>query len=129
VRYRMLRPGVGALGSWPESRSCPKARQRTDISGLCGHHCRIRSEKLKNTLATFTDAGSFAAGLLIGVSILIPVFAMMVAEPGEWQALWLFGAPTVLALGFLLQAVVIARLRHVRTDSAKLQALRIRFWG
>ena len=61
-----------------------------------------------------------------GWSILIPVFAMMVAEPGDWQAWWVFGAPAILALGFLLQAVVVARPRH-RTTVANLGALLPRF--
>ncbi|TMH37341.1 MAG: hypothetical protein E6H66_03000 [Betaproteobacteria bacterium] len=81
---------------------------------------------MKNPLARFPDAGSFVAGLVIGLSILIPVFAMMVAEPGDWQAWWVFGAPAILALGFLLQAVVVARPRH-RTTVANLGALLPRF--
>jgi hypothetical protein len=84
---------------------------------------------MKNPLARFPDAGSFVAGLLIGLSILIPVFAMMVSEPGDWQSLWVFGAPTVLALGFLLQAVVIARPRHPHTTVPEPGAADVRFMG
>lgn len=84
---------------------------------------------MKNPLARFPDAGSFVAGLLIGLSILIPVFAMMVAEPGDWQTLWVFGAPTILALGFSLQALVTARPRHPRTSVPELGSLHTRFRG
>jgi hypothetical protein len=66
---------------------------------------------MKNPLARFPDAGSFVAGLVIGVSILLPVFAIAVVEPGAWQALWILGALTILVLGFSLQAVVTARPR------------------
>lgn len=81
---------------------------------------------MTNPLARFPDAASFVAGLLIGFAILIPVFAMMVAEPDDWQALWVFGAPTILALGFALQAVATARPRHPRTAVPELGALHIR---
>lgn len=81
---------------------------------------------MTNPLARVPDAASFVAGLLIGLAILIPVFAMMVAEPDDWQALWIFGAPTILALGFALQAVVTARPRHPRATLPKPGALHIR---
>jgi hypothetical protein len=84
---------------------------------------------MNNPLARFPDAGSFIAGFLIGISILIPVFAMVVAEPGDWQALWVFGTPAILALGFLLQVVVTARPRHSRTTMPHLGALHTRFMG
>ena len=54
----------------------------------------------------FRQAGSFVAGLLIGLSIVVAVFAMMVASPSDWQTLWIFGAPIILALGVALQVVV-----------------------
>jgi hypothetical protein len=66
---------------------------------------------MKNSPAIFLDAGSFIAGLLIGISILVSVFAVMAADPGNWQtqALWLLGAPAILAIGFALQRVLTAR--------------------
>jgi hypothetical protein len=81
---------------------------------------------MKNPLARFPDAGSFVAGLVIGLSILVPVFAITVAEPGAWQALWIFGALAILALGFSLQAFVTAGPRHPRTRVPEPGAMRIR---
>ena len=81
---------------------------------------------MKNRLARFPDAGSFVAGLVIGLAILLPVFAIAVAEPGAWQALWILGAVTTLVLGFSLQAVVTARPRHPRTTVPEPGAMRIR---
>ena len=69
---------------------------------------------MKSRLARLPGAGSFVAGLVIGAAILTPVFATIVAEPGDWQALWILGALTLLALGFLLQAVVTARQKLPR---------------
>jgi len=84
---------------------------------------------MKNPLARFPDAGSFSAGFLIGISILMPVFPMMVAEPDDWQALSIFGAPAILALGFLLQVVVTAKPRHSRATMPDPGVRRIRFMG
>jgi hypothetical protein len=81
---------------------------------------------MKNPLARFPDAGSFVAGLAIGLSILVPVFAITVADPGAWQALWILGALTILGLGFSLQAVVTAGPRHPRTRVPEPGAMRIR---
>jgi len=38
---------------------------------------------MKNTLARCWQAGSFIAGLFIGLSIMVPVFAMVVVYSGE----------------------------------------------
>jgi amino acid transporter len=81
---------------------------------------------MKNPLAGYQDAGSFVAGLVIGLSILLPVFAIAVAEPGAWQALWILGALSTLVLGGSLQAVVTARPRHPRTTVPEPGAMRIR---
>jgi len=69
---------------------------------------------MKNPLSKFRVAGSYIAGLLIGLAIVIPVFAVTAAQPGDWQMLWVFGAPVVLGLGLLLQLVVTTRPRHRR---------------
>jgi hypothetical protein len=53
----------------------------------------------------FCEAGSFVAGILIGLSIIVAVFAMMVVNPGGWQMLWALGAAILLALGLTLQFV------------------------
>lgn len=80
---------------------------------------------MTNPLARFPDAASFVAGLLIGLAVLIPVFAILVAEPDDWRALWVLGAPTLIALGFALQAVVTARPCYPRTAVPGLGALHI----
>ena len=71
---------------------------------------------MKNLLAIFREAGSFIAGLLIGLSIVVFVFAMMVADPSDQQALWgVFGAPIILAAGLTLQVVVTTTARRRRS--------------
>lgn len=80
---------------------------------------------MKNPLARFPDAGSFVAGLVVGVAILMPVFATMIAEPDDWQALRLLGGLTLLALGFSLQALVTAKPGHPRTTVPEPGALHI----
>jgi hypothetical protein len=83
---------------------------------------------MKNTLAIVQEAGSFIAGLLIGLSIVIFVFAMMVVDPGDWQAFWGgFGAPIILAVGLALQVVVTTTARRGRTTAPELGALPIGF--
>ena len=62
---------------------------------------------MKNLLARFRQAGSFIAGLLIGISIMIPMFAMMVTNLGDWEMHWVLGALIVLALGLKLQFALI----------------------
>jgi hypothetical protein len=64
---------------------------------------------MKKVLARFRDAGSFLAGILVGLSIVIPVIALTGANTTAWQAFLVFGAPIVLALGITLQAVLTAR--------------------
>jgi hypothetical protein len=81
---------------------------------------------MKNPLARFQQAGSFIAGLFIGLSMVVPVFAMMVASPSDWQAFLVFGAPLILALGITLQLVITAKPRHRRTIDTKLGGLPIR---
>jgi len=82
---------------------------------------------MKNPLARFRQAGCFIAGLFIGLSIVAPVFAMIFANPSDWQAFLAFGAPIILALGLTLQVVVTAKPRHRRTADPELGALPTRF--
>jgi hypothetical protein len=82
---------------------------------------------MKNPLARFWQAGSFIAGLLIGVSIMIPMFAMMATNPGDWQMVWVFGALIVLTVGLKLQAVITIKPRHRRTIAPELGVLPVRF--
>ncbi len=69
---------------------------------------------MRNSLARFREAGSFIAGILIGLSIMALVFALA-ADLTDWQTLLLFGAPVILALGITLHVVINARGRHLRT--------------
>jgi len=82
---------------------------------------------MKNPLARFRQAGSFIAGLLIGVSIMMPMFAMMLTNADDWQMVWVFGTLVVLALGLKLQAVVTIKPRHRRTIAPELGVLPVRF--
>jgi len=81
---------------------------------------------VKTPLARFRDAfreaGSFVAGFLIGLSIVVAVFAMMVASPSDWQTLWIFGALIILALGIALQVVVTTQPGYPRTTHPELEA-------
>jgi hypothetical protein len=82
---------------------------------------------MKNLLARFRQAGSFIAGVLIGVSIMIPMFAMMVTNPGDWQMVWVLGALVVLALALKLRAVIAIKPRDRRTLAPELGVLPVRF--
>jgi hypothetical protein len=79
---------------------------------------------MKNSLARFRQAGSFIAGLFIGLSIVVPVFAIMVANPSDWQTFVVVGAAIILALGITLQVVITAK--HRRTIDTKLGTFPIR---
>jgi hypothetical protein len=81
---------------------------------------------MKNLLAGCGQAGSFIAGLFIGLSIVVPVFAMMAANPSDWQTFLVFGAPIILAFGITLQVVITGKPRHRRTIDTKLGAFPIR---
>jgi hypothetical protein len=65
-------------------------------------------------MARFRDAGSLCAGILIGAAILVLVFAVLIADPGHWQLLWVFGALALLALGLGLQRAVTSTERRRR---------------
>ena len=82
---------------------------------------------MKNPLARFWQAGSFIAGLLIGISIMIPMFAMLLTNPGDWQMVWVLGALIVLAVGLKLQALITIKPRHRRTIAPELGVLPVRF--
>jgi hypothetical protein len=61
------------------------------------------------SLACGRRAGSFIAGILVGLSIVVPVIALAGANTWAWQAFMVLGAPIVLAIGITLQAVLTAR--------------------
>ena len=74
---------------------------------------------MKNPLAIFREASSFIAGLLIGLSIVVFVFALMVVDPSNRQAMWgAFGATMILAVGLTMQVVVSAMPRRRRIVDA-----------
>jgi hypothetical protein len=83
---------------------------------------------MKNPPTTVSHAGSFVAGLLIGLSIMILVSAMMVTTPSEWQTVWVFGSLIALALGLRLRALIITP-RHRRTIDSVPGAFAFRFMG
>lgn len=58
--------------------------------------------------AGIRKAASFVAGLLIGLSIVLAVFAMMVGDSTRWPALWLLPPLVALAFGLALHFVVAA---------------------
>ncbi len=80
---------------------------------------------MKNSLVKYREAGSFIAGLLIGISIVVPVIAMTVADYGDWQTVGLFGALVVLVLGIALQVVVAAKPRHPRATEPEFGVLSV----
>ncbi len=82
---------------------------------------------MKNPLAKYREAGSFTAGLLIGISIVVPVIAMTVADYGVWQTVGLFAALVVLALGIALQVVVAVKPRHPRAAEPEFGVLPVGF--
>jgi hypothetical protein len=84
---------------------------------------------MKDFTTRFRQAGSFIAGLLIGLSIVVPVFAMMIADPSGWQTLWVCGASVLLACGLTLQVVVTSTPRYRRMAGPKVGALPIGFIG
>ncbi|HEV8257634.1 MAG TPA: hypothetical protein VGR42_11705 [Casimicrobiaceae bacterium] len=82
---------------------------------------------MKNPFAGFWQAGSFIAGLLIGISIMMPMFAMMLTNPGDWQMVWLLGALVVLAVGLKLKALNTIKPRHRHTIALELGVLPVGF--
>lgn len=51
------------------------------------------------------DIASFAAGVLIGTSIVTPVFAATSDIPAEWQPYLLIGSVVLLAMALALKAL------------------------
>ena|SRR5438132_7111409 len=59
------------------------------------------------------EAGSFGAGILIGLSIVGPVFAATDEMTGDWS-LWLMGGSILLLLiGLALKAISVSRARKL----------------
>ena len=51
------------------------------------------------------EMASFAAGILIGTSIVTPVFAATSDIPAEWQPYLLIGSVVLLAIALMLRAL------------------------
>ena len=64
---------------------------------------------MKKALARFRDAGSFIAGILVGLSIVVAVIALTGVNTSAWQAFLVLGAPVILVSGITLQALLTAR--------------------
>ena len=77
---------------------------------------------MKNFLEGFEQAGSFIAGLLVGIAIMIPMLAMMMTNLDDWEMHSVLGALIVLALGLKLQFALVKRSRP-RTPAPKPGAL------
>ena len=76
---------------------------------------------MNNSLERFRQVGSFIAGTLVGVSIVVLVLGLTGATPTYAQTFLVFGAPIILAFGITLQAVITAKTRgttaaHRRSD-------------
>lgn len=70
---------------------------------------------MKKALGRFRDAGSFIAGILVGLSIVVPVIALTGADTTTWRAFLVLGAPIVLALGITLQPLLTAKWSSLST--------------
>jgi hypothetical protein len=97
---------------WATLFRCKCANART-ILGQAAIIVRI-TVNYEEFPARFREAGSFIAGFLIGVSIVVLVFASIGANMSDWQTLLVFGSPIILILGVTLQVVTTAKPRHER---------------
>jgi len=76
-------------------------------------------------LTTLRAARSLIAGILIGGSIVVTVFAVTVASPSATQTVLVIAAAMVLVLGFTLQMVVTRPSLPRRTNAFDTAASRI----
>jgi formate/nitrite transporter FocA (FNT family) len=67
---------------------------------------------VKHSLLNFPHTGSFIAGLLIGLSIVVPVVTTMGTNPADWLTYLVFAAPVIFALGFTFQFIITSNTRH-----------------
>jgi hypothetical protein len=58
---------------------------------------------------------------------MIPMFAMMLTNPGDWQMVWVVGALIVLAIGLKLKALNTIKPRHRRRIAPELGVLPVGF--
>lgn len=64
------------------------------------------------------QAAPFAAGVLIGASIVTPVFAATSDIPAEWQPFLLIGSVILLAIALMLKALGTKSPRRVDLDQS-----------
>jgi len=93
-------------------------RQRTDRRPASAHD-RFIERLMAKLLARIRQTRSFVAGLLIGSSAVVAMFAVTDSGPGRWPIMLALGAPVVLAVGLALQALVVSGiLRHIANRPA-----------
>ena len=63
---------------------------------------------MKTFTAGFRQAGSLIAGALIGLSIVVIVYTMTLAETSHSQIFLALGSSIVFAVGFILQMIMTA---------------------
>ena len=69
---------------------------------------------MKTFTAGFRQAGSLIAGALIGLSIVVIVFTMTLAETSHSQIFLALGSSIVFAVGVMLQIAMTAAPRQPR---------------
>ena len=73
-----------------------------------------------NPLARFRQSGSLVAGFLIGLAVVVAVFALADADSGAGQSPRILGAAGVFVLGLALQLWVTAKpLHRVAADTGR----------
>lgn len=68
---------------------------------------------MTNLLQQCRQAGSFTAGILIGLACVTAVFGATEADSSAWQTRLVVAAPVILALGLALQFLVTAKSPQV----------------
>jgi Na+/melibiose symporter-like transporter len=66
---------------------------------------------MKTSTTGIRQVGSLIAGALIGLSMVIIVFAMTATETDHWQIILTLGSFVVVVVGFMLQIVMTAAPR------------------
>jgi uncharacterized membrane protein (UPF0136 family) len=73
---------------------------------------------MTNLAPRLRPSGSFIAGVLIGLSIVVATIAVADNGHGGWPTFFAFAAPVILLVGFALQAFVTSRSRREPTGTA-----------
>ena len=80
---------------------------------------------MRNLVGPLRQSGSFVAGILIGISIVVATFAVADSGPGRWPTILAFSAPVILLIGMALQACISFRSRrHLRATPETSRAKR-----